>query len=97
MTDLTASYQRLLDQLSDLPAAEVIEIVTFPPAPSLEVFRLEDNCEGVIWHDDAGWSGCLKWDIGNTDFTGPYPSRIEVLRAVKENYRLSYRETTDID
>ena len=46
--------------------------VNLLPADS-EVFRLDDNCEGVVWHSDEGWSGCLKWDIeGNTDFVGPY-------------------------
>lgn len=28
-----------------------------------EAFRLSETCQGVIWKDDDGWHGCLRWDV----------------------------------
>jgi hypothetical protein len=70
----------------------VIHPILTPP-DSGESFRLADNCEGVIWHDAAGWSGCLKWDIeGNTDFVGPFDKRSAAIDAVMDAHQQSSKE-----
>lgn len=52
-----------------------------------EAFKLSEDCDGVIWKDKLGWHGCLKWNIeGNTNFVGPYPSRMETISAVRTEF-----------
>jgi hypothetical protein len=53
-----------------------------------ETFLLDDDCTGVIWHDSAGWSGCLRWTVeGNTNILGPYTSQQQARAAVRSEFR----------
>lgn len=52
------------------------------------VFRLDDDCEGVVWQDAVGWHGCLRWanEDGTTDLPGPYCNQSEVVFQAKDEF-----------
>ncbi len=63
-----------------------------------EAFKLADDCDGVIWQNALGWHGCLRWSVeGNTDFVGPFPSRSEAIREVKDAFLAPFQEETSAD
>ncbi len=58
-----------------------------------EVFKLGEDCDGVIWQEALGWFGCLRWDVeGNTNFVGPFPTRTETIRTVRAEFAASQGE-----
>ncbi len=55
-----------------------------------EAFKLGEDCDGVIWQEALGWFGCLRWDVeGNTNFVGPFPTRTEMIQAVRVEFATS--------
>lgn len=65
------------------------------PISNGEIFKLADDCEGVIWQDADGWQGCLRWSVeGNTDFIGPCSSRSAAIREVKDAYLAPFQEAS---
>lgn len=57
------------------------------PKDNSEVFRLSEDCEGVIWREPDGWHGCLRWSLlGDTNFIVPLNTRQEAIDSVKSEY-----------
>lgn len=63
--------------------------VLYPTAPATvtEMFRLSDDCTGLIWRDrPSGWSGCLRTPTGDSNFVGPFKSIVGARLAVRSEY-----------
>lgn len=58
-----------------------------PTIDQSETFRLSDTCTGVLWHDETGWHGCLKFDVeGDTNFVGPFASSLGARNALRGEF-----------
>jgi len=86
---------RMYQHISAFSIARVLRcaplLVTVARRPKFAdpvVFRLDDDCDGVVWQDAAGWHGCLRWanEDGTTDLSGPYGNRSEAVGEVKVEF-----------
>jgi len=59
-----------------------------------ESFVMSTDVTGVVWRDPDGWRGCLRTAVeGDTNFVGPFISRVGARLAVLSEFTAAVSAT----
>lgn len=59
---------------------------------NLVIFRIESNCECLVWCEPDGWHACLRWNEDTeTDLIGPCGGKLEAIFEIKMTFINNYK------